>query len=197
MASSNSEATAVERVSALAPAYKAGKSGILGPDGNAGVVLEDVPNLVLFQVATWADSADQVQAVLKKSTGAVAPGPCRAEHGKDCAVLRIEPMKWWVFGAGGPELSAEQGATLDLSHSRTHIRISGDNAVDFLNRFLPLDFREQSFPVNSVASSVIHHVGVTVWRSSDGYEMFIPRGFTLTLWEAFVEVAEQFGLEVK
>ncbi len=51
--------------------------------------------------------------------------------------------------------------------------------------------------MNSVASSVIHHVGVTVWRSSEGYEMFIPRGFALTLWETFVEVAEQFGLEVK
>ena len=197
MASSNTEPAVVERVSALAPAYKVGKTGILGPDGNAGVVLEDVPNLVLFQIATWADTADQVQAAIKKSTGAVAPGPCRAADGKNGAVLRIEPLKWWVLGDSGPEVSAERGATLDLSHSRTHIRITGDNAVDFLNRFLPLDFREQSFPVNSVASSVIHHVGVTVWRSSEGYEMFIPRGFALTLWETFVEVAEQFGLEVK
>ena len=187
----------LERASALTPGYKIGKSGILGPDGNAGVVLEDVNDLSLTQVATWPDSLDQVETVLRQTAGiASSPGPCRAETGSGCAVLRIEPMKWWVFGVAGPALEPDQGAVLDISHSRTHIRVTGGNATDFLNRFLPLDLREPSFPENTVASSVIHHVGVTVWRSSAGYELFIPRGFALTLWEAFVEVAEQFGLEV-
>ena len=59
-----------------------------------------------------------------------------------------------------------------------------------------LDLRDEAFPVGSVASSVIHHVGVTLWRSAEGYELFIPRGFALTLWEGFLESAEQFGVEV-
>jgi len=50
--------------------------------------------------------------------------------------------------------------------------------------------------VGSVASSVTHHVGVTLWRSQDGYELFIPRGFALSLWEGFVESAQQFGVEI-
>jgi hypothetical protein len=37
---------------------------------------------------------------------------------------------------------------------------------------------------------------VTLWRSNEGYELFLPRGFALTLWEGFVESAQQFGLEV-
>ena len=188
----------VERVSALAGHYIPGKTGILGADGVAGVVLEDIAGLVLHQVACWQDSLEQVGKTAASAAGVKsAPGPCRAAASKKGAILRIEPMKWWVYGVTAPELKPQQGATLDLSHSRTHIRMGGPDATEFLNRFLPLDLREDSFPVGAVASSVIHHVGVTLWRSGDGYEMFVPRGFALSLWQGFVEVAEQFGLEVK
>ena len=112
-------------------------------------------------------------------------------------MLRIEPMKWWLIGIDAPTLDAEQGMTLDISHSRTQLRVSGDDATDFLNRHFPIDFRDSSFPEGSVASSVTHHVGVTIWHSADGYELFIPRGFALALWEGLVESAEQFGLEIR
>jgi heterotetrameric sarcosine oxidase gamma subunit len=186
------------RVSALASVYTPGKSGIVGADGIAGVVLEDVSGLVLHQVAGWQDSLAQVGKVAAAAAGVKSvPGPCSAGTGKSGAMLRIEPMKWWLVGVAAPELEPQQGATLDLSHSRTHLRVTGPDAAEFLNRFLPLDLRDDSFPVGSVASSVIHHVGVTLWHSAQGYEMFIPRGFALTLWQGFTEVAEQFGLEVK
>ena len=101
-----------------------------------------------------------------------------------------------MFAGEAPQLDPETGCSLDLSHSRTHVRISGPQAAEFLNRHLSLDLREKSFPVGSVASSAIHHVGVSLWRSKEGYELFIPRGFALTLWEGFIESAGQFGLAV-
>ena len=187
----------VDRISALAGHYKTGKFGLLGDDGNAGVILEDVKGLVMHQIAAWPDTLDAVGKLAAKAAGCkTAPGPCKAETGEQKALLRIEPLKWWLVGAEAPEVDAEQGATLDISHSRTQLRISGPDAVDFLNRHLSLDLREDSFPVGSVGSTAIHHVGITLWRSADGYEMFIPRGFALTLWEGFIESAEQFGLEV-
>ncbi len=187
----------VERVSALAGHYQVGKHGLLGADNSVGVTMQDRPNLVLSQIAGWSDTIDEVSSKVAESVGVKsAPGPCRAESGKVSSALRIEPMKWWIFGDAAPELDSAAGCTLDISHSRTHIRINGSRATEFLNRLLPLDLREQSFPVGAVASSVIHHVGITLWRSDDGYEMFIPRGFALVLWEGFVEIAEQFGLEI-
>ncbi len=69
-------------------------------------------------------------------------------------------------------------------------------AAEFINRHFPLDLREASFPIGSVASSATHHVGVTLWHSADGYELFIPRGFSLSLWEGLVESAEQFGVDI-
>ena len=91
----------------------------------------------------------------------------------------------------------EKGSTLDISHSRTHIKITGDKTKIFLNRFLPIDFREHSFPVNTVASTTFHHVSVTIWRSKNYYEIFIPRAFASSLWELMLESASQFGYEIK
>ena len=184
----------VDRVSALA-----GHSlpGHRGDSGKPGVILREPQDLLLHQVAAWSDSIDEVGKTLAKMIGAdAAAGPCSAVTGSKGSMLRIEPMKWWLVGIAAPAFDAEQGATLDLSHSRTRLCVAGDDAAEFLNRHFPLDLREASFPVGTVASSATHHVGVTLWRSGEGYELFIPRGFALSLWEGFVESAEQFGVEI-
>ncbi len=186
------------RASALAGYYDVGKFGALGADGEPGVVLQEIPGLVLHQVAAWPDTVDAVEKWVEDAVGVdQAPAPRWSVSSDTGSALRVEPLKWWLSGIQAPELDAEQGTTLDISHSRTRLRITGPDAPEFLNRFLPLDLREASFPVGSVASSAIHHVGVTLWRSSAGYEILIPRGFALYLWQGFVEVAEQFGVEVR
>ena len=184
----------VDRVSALAGHYPVGHHG--APDVT-GVTLEDRVGLVMHQVAAWPDTLAGVGALVASAVGAeAAPGPGQSTTGSGGTLLRVEPLKWWVLGTAAPDIDPEQGNTLDISHARTQLRIGGDDAATFLNRFLPLDLRDEAFPVGSVASSVIHHVGVTLWRSPEGYELFIPRGFALTLWEGFLESAEQFGVEV-
>jgi heterotetrameric sarcosine oxidase gamma subunit len=187
----------VDRVSALDGHYQPGRHG---DKARSGVIFEEVPNLVLHQVAAWPDSMDAVGKALAKRVGAradAAPGPGASTVGDAGAMLRVEPMKWWLLGVEAPGFDAEQAMTLDLSHSRSRLRVTGDDAAEFLNRHLPLDLREASFPAGSVASSATHHVGVALWRSTEGYELFIPRGFALSLWEGFVESAAQFGLEIR
>lgn len=184
----------VDRVSALSGHKQPGFQGDLK---RTGVVLREVPDLVLHQVAAWPESMNEVGKTLAKLVGAdAAAGPCRAAPGENGAMLRIEPMKWWLVGIEAPEFDAEQAVTLDLSHSRSRLCVSGDDAAEFVNRHFPLDLREVSFPIGSVASSATHHVGVTLWHSPDGYELFIPRGFALSLWQGFVESAQQFGVEI-
>ena len=184
----------VERASALDGHNSPRKFGIAG---EPGVIMQDVRDLVLHQVAAWPDTIDAVAKSAAKAAGVKsAPGPSSSESGSDASLLRIEPLKWWIVGAEAEELDPEQGATLDISHSRTRIRVSGDKAALMLNRLLPLDLREDSFPVGSVASSSMHHVGITLWRTEQGYDIFAPRGFALACWEVMVETAAQFGGEV-
>jgi heterotetrameric sarcosine oxidase gamma subunit len=184
----------VDRVSALAGHNLPGR---LGNPGETGVILRDSQDLLLHQVAAWADSIDEVGKTLANTIGAEAvAGPGSAVTGSKGSMLHIEPMKWWLVGIAAPAFAAEQAATLDLSHSRTRLCVSGEQAAEFLNRHFPLDLREASFALGSVASSATHHVGVTLWRSAAGYELFIPRGFALSLWEGFIESAEQFGVDI-
>jgi heterotetrameric sarcosine oxidase gamma subunit len=184
----------VKRKSALDGSYQPGR---FGATGDAGIVLALVPDLILHQVATWAGSIDETGPLAASAAGVDStPGPGKATVGDKGAILRIEPLKWWLIGVEAPSLLPAQGATLDLSHSRTRIRISGPDAVALINRLLPLDLREHSFPEGSVASSALHHVGVTLWRSAGGYDLFIPRGFALSIWEVLFESAQQFGVEV-
>ena len=68
--------------------------------------------------------------------------------------------------------------------------------IAFRDQHFSLDLGEASFPMGSVASSATHHVGVTLWSSAEGYELFMPRGFALSLWEGLVESAQQFGVEI-
>ncbi len=184
----------VERLSALAGHYEVGR---FGESGDVGVTLTEVRDLTLHQVAAWPETLKPVGNKAARAIGArAAPGPCQALEREKGALLRIEPLKWWLFGVEAPALKPKEGATLDLSHSRTHVRVSGPQAKAFLNRLLPFDLREEAFPVGSVGSTALHHVGLTLWRSEVGYELFMPRGFALSLWETLVETAAQFGAEV-
>lgn len=184
----------VVRESALQGHMHSGQYGIAG----AGVVIGEVRDLTLWQLAAWPDTIESVAAKAAQDIGLAAPpGFSQATGDSKKAMLRIEPLKYWLFGVEASSESSEQSVVLDLSHSRTHLRLSGDDASSVLNSFLPLDLREQSFPVNWVASSAMHHVGVTLWRSEKGYELFVPRGFAVSIWELLYETSLQYGLLVE
>ncbi len=180
-----------ERVSALAAHHVP----VATPDAN--VTLTEIRNLVLWQLAVWPDTLDSAASSAAAELGiSSVPGFSASVTSNDVSMLRIEPCKFWVFGAALSEPDASAGAVLDLSHSRTHIRISGGKASVVLNSFLPLDLREQVFPAGTVASTAFHHVGVMLWRTQNGYELLVPRGFAVSLWELLVEASEQYGLAI-
>ncbi len=184
----------VNRKSALAGHYHTGHHGLANA---TGVSLSEVSGLQLKQVAAWPESLPDVASMLVSATGIeAAPKPNKAVAHSQVTVIRAEPLKWWVIGCDELELAEEKGTVIDQSHSRCHIRVSGDDAITLLNRHLPIDLRERSFAVGDVASTSFHHVGITFWRSNQGYELLIPRGFALSLWQLLVESAEQFGLEI-
>ena len=184
-----------ERVSALSGHYQ---KGHFGKEGEAGVTLSEISGLVLHQLSAWPDTLDRVSIKVAQACAVdKAPGPGRAAVGSHGVLLRIEPLKWWCYGGEFlPALVAEEGTTLDLSHSRTHLRVRGRAAQACLNRLVSLDLRPNSCPLDSVMSTALHHVGITIWHSSDGFELFVPRGFALSLWEVLTDTAAQFGAEI-
>ena len=185
----------VSRVSALVTNYKIGSYKV---NEKISLTFQEIKNLNIHQIAAWPSTIDSVASkianIIKVSN---APRFNQALSKNDQHILRMEPLKWWLIGENIIEIASEEATVVDLSHAFTSIEITGDSAKDFLNRHLPLDLRDHYFPVNSVASSAIHHVSIKLWKTNKGFRLFIPRGFALSLWDIFLETASQFGYEIK
>lgn len=125
----------LEQLSALAAHYHTGSAGYIGADG-PGVTLREIRDAGLWQISAWPETMDTVGATLAKRVGAdAAPGPLQSTAGAKGTLLRVQPLVWWLTRADAAtarearEIDAEQGTSLDLSHSRTVIRIEGKSVV--------------------------------------------------------------------
>jgi heterotetrameric sarcosine oxidase gamma subunit len=173
-----------------------------GSADKASITLSEVPTPCLFQLAAWPDTLSEVGAIGARAIGVSnAPGPGEAVSGEKGTLMRIEPLKWWLVAEdhvaiAPPDIPAAEGSFLDLSHSRTWLKVSGEKADVLLNHFLPIDLRERSFPAGSVASTAFHHVGVTLWRDERDFNLLLPRSFAQSLWEMLRDSAKQYGFEV-
>ncbi len=189
-------------VSSLHEVIKPGRYNVSGND-EAAVIAREIAAFTLIQVAAWPETLASVGRVAAKAAGtSKAPGPRKSLAGKTVRLLRVEPLKWWLLAEAEqalplPGIQQKNGTVLDLSHSRCWVQFEGESATDLLNRFLPLDLREASFPDGDVANSVMHHADVTLWRDKEIYNLLLPRGFSVSLWELLEESAKQFGLEVQ
>ena len=163
--------------------------------------LHEVHPFSLVQISAWPDRLDRVGQLAATAAGCSAvarPGQSLRSGGQH--LLRVEPLKWWVISEREnmhlPDIDRQLGTVLDLSHSRTWLRLSGDKAPRLLNHFLPIDLRESAFATGAVASTALHHVGITLWREAGAYSLLIPRSFALSLWELVTETAQQYGVAV-
>lgn len=148
-----------------------------------GISIVEIPNLSLRQLVVWPGTRAAVTRRLVERYGSTHGALWWSVGSRDQAVLRLDPLRFWLVGANNFEISAGEGATLDLSHSRSRVRLTGDNARFTLNRQIPLDLRDAAFPSGKVASTVMHGIGVTVWRNEAAFDLFLPRSFARSLHE--------------
>jgi sarcosine oxidase subunit gamma len=176
------------------PAVTPGRSGA----AEIRVRLGQIP-LELWQIAFWPDAAGAVAARLAETFGAT-PAPGRVAVAGDLRLIRAEPLTWWIIGGAPPcQVSAEEGATLDLSHGRVMIRIEGPDAAALLARFVSVDLRDHAFPDGAHAATGAHHSQWSLIRrdaGGPGYDLLVGRSFARDVWEMLELHARQFGLEI-
>ena len=84
----------VERISALVTNYQ---KGVFGKKDKTGLILSEIQDLILYQVAAWPETLDKVGNKIAKVCSLVKyPLANKAVEGDTMAMLRIEPIKWWV-----------------------------------------------------------------------------------------------------
>tara|TARA_B100000287_G_scaffold105657_1_gene97960 strand:+ start:481 stop:1044 length:564 start_codon:yes stop_codon:yes gene_type:complete len=184
----------LNRNSAIIEKYKIGKYPF---EENIEIIFSENRNLIIQQIAAWPDEILNLEKLFADQLGAQQVDFNRGENFKKNSLWRMEPSKWWVLGST-IEVPENLGTSLELSHAFTSITIEGEKSDVLLNRHLPLDLRLDNFPINSSASSAIHHVSVKLFRINfKEFRLLIPRGFALSIWEILLESASQFGYEIK
>ena len=125
----------VNRSSALESNYPV---GINAPNNELRLQLSQIKNLRLTQVAAWTDSINKVGSYIANHLNFNEYAkPNKAIVNNSVIMMRIEPLKWWIIGHDVPALSSDDGTSLDLSHSFTHLEISGPSASLFLTDICP------------------------------------------------------------
>ncbi|NVK30097.1 MAG: hypothetical protein HWE20_03775 [Gammaproteobacteria bacterium] len=140
-----------------------------------------------YLISAWAASLGEVQQQIAVQAGLDQPLAPNMGAG---SVLRVEPLKYWWLQAPAPTLEPAAATVLDQSHSKAVVIIEGEASKDLLNRCIPIDLRDSAFNDGALASTVFHHVGVTVWRQADVFWLFMPRTYAQFLTESLLEIAQ-------
>ncbi|HSF94644.1 MAG TPA: hypothetical protein VLA52_06410 [Thermohalobaculum sp.] len=189
----------VERASALEGHNSPRRFGLIGGTG-PGIRLSERPIASAWLIAAWPERlAETAAAAAAAAAVDAAPGPGRSATGKGGSLLRIEPLKWLLVSEAetpAPALDAADGTVLELSHARTVIHVSGPKALDLMARMVPLDLRPAAFPDGAVATTALHHIGVTLLARDGGFDILVLRSFGLAVWETLIDSAAQFGAEI-
>jgi methylglutamate dehydrogenase subunit D len=150
---------------------------------------------MLLQYHAWPDRYAEMARNLAAHCGLPdAPRPGKAVRGATSALLRVHPQRLWLVaeqrsGQDHSLLSADTGATLDLSHARTIIHISEAIAVPLLSRFIAIDLRPHHFAIDDIALTPFHRVSVVLWRRTDGIDILVPRSFARSIWDVLADAA--------
>jgi heterotetrameric sarcosine oxidase gamma subunit len=194
------------RRSALASVYRAGRFGAR-PAAGPGVLLSERRGLAIAQLA--ADLADYgaVAERVERALRVALPGqPNRASAAGNLAALWAGPGRVLIVGPDRRDLEAEltnalagmEVAITGLGHARTVIRLSGSRVRDLLAKGCSLDFHPRAFSAGAAMQGSYEKINVLLHALDDTptVDLYVARGFAVSLWEHLVEGALEFGCSV-
>ncbi|BCG82903.1 MULTISPECIES: hypothetical protein [unclassified Mesorhizobium] len=151
------------------------------------------PSQTVVQYHAWpqryVEMAGTLAAQYKLST---SPTPGKAVCGAYASLLRVHPQRLWLVGGDlapdvKPDLPPDIGCVQDLSHAWHTIQVDSSIASQLLNQFVSVNLVPQHFPVDSVALTPLHGIGVVLWCRPGGISVLTPRSFAQSIWHALVE----------
>ncbi|MEM9781644.1 MAG: hypothetical protein AAF899_04115 [Pseudomonadota bacterium] len=175
----------------------------LARPGGAITMVEKAP-LGLWQIDALPGRHAAVADAIAAELGAAAPDPGRLVRAGALSCLRIAPRQWWLLREGDSTTpaavtceapspvacSAEDATALDLAHARCRLIIGGWQRLQLMARLVSLDLRPCAIPVDHVASTALHGVGITLVVEADRIVLFLPRSHARSMAAFIAETAE-------
>lgn len=194
------------RRSALAAVYRTGDFGAVPPAG-PGLVLAERRGLALVQLASDPQHYDRIATRIEDAMALALPQtPNRARMAGELAALWTGPGRVLLVAPDRRDLEAELSSALageevaitDLGHSRTVVRMFGPHLRDVLSKGCGLDFHPQAFGAGASLQTSYEKIAVLIHALDDAptVDLYVPRGFAVSLWQHLLEGALEFGCRV-
>jgi heterotetrameric sarcosine oxidase gamma subunit len=130
----------------------------------------------------------------------LAPNDCQARG--EWRIAHVRPDAWWLLHADfaasaeslpqGRELEA-RGLLIDLSHSRTCVRVSGPAMRSVLASGTPLDLRPARFAVGQCATTWCAGIGVFLEVRDSGIDILVTNSGVRAFWEWLTDAVAEYG----
>jgi sarcosine oxidase subunit gamma len=173
-----------------------------------GVRVADRDGLRIASVLARKKGHVELAESVRQRWGIELPrGPCRRAAGP-LAFVGVGLDAWLAVHEPGDDGFADSlvasignwACISDQSDGYAVLRISGPCARDTLCKLVPIDLHPRAFRVDQVASTVAHHLGVTLWRLGDEpggvpvFEIALFRSCAASFWHSLAESAAEFGI---
>ena len=182
------------------------KPGRYGAGESPDVTLSEVSGRNIVQVAGWLNTFDVVSKRLASVAGGTVPAAFGFASVADTVTTIWAGAERLWFTADDPALmnrfdgvvTDDDAMLLDLSDSRTVLRLKGEAARRVLIKGIAVDLHTDVFPVQTIAHTMVEHVGVLLHRvGPEAFELYVPRSYSVNMWHWLTESAEEFGYEVE
>jgi sarcosine oxidase subunit gamma len=198
----------VERLSAVASAYRAGTFGAVETSG-PGLVIAERRLLQIVQIAAHRGVEEVVRSAVVEALGVIPPAdPNTAISGESGMLLWIGPRRWLVVAPedGGSDLmhalrgalGPAEAAVTELGNGRTVWRLSGRHVRDVLAKGTSIDLHARAFPPGRCAQGLLGHAAALIHAvdAAPTFDLYVARSFALTVWEWLTEAAAEYGYQV-
>jgi len=200
------EPGSARRRSPLVADYAAGDYGALGPEGPA-IVFSERPGLSTVQVESDARSAAEVARRLQAALGLAPPEAFNTSLGdQDLRLIWVGSWRWYVVEPERRNLEAELtrqlagtgAAVVDLSHSRSAVRMAGHEARYVLAKGSGVNVHPRRLHAGCAVQTALFHVDVLIDCVDDRpiFDLYMARGFALALWQSLRHAAAEYGYRV-
>lgn len=189
-----------ELLASLPPTRRLPKGRHGAPAGAAGVVLTERA----VRVATVMARKGRTDATIERLAGIFGVAPVDrpvAIFASGTTMVGIGPGRWTIAGATLGDVEAtlapaldEVAAVVDQSGGQVAFHLTGASVEEVMASLVAIDLEPSVFPVGAAATTTVAHVGVTLWRTVDGFVLLVGRSFAVAFERAVVASAERLGV---
>ena len=170
-----------------------------GKNSNEIITIKELKNFKIFQVVKYKTSKTNIKEY--KIFDLNFPDDLKVSGNNDTRILWIGPNNWFIFSSSeklseeiSKNLSNNEFAITDLSHSKAIIELSGKNLKEVLKKGCPINFNELN--KNQSINSIFNGIAITLDFINDQpatVRIMSLRSFGESLYHSVTDASLEFG----